>query len=97
MKRDFLRLSPRQFVEAGRDTNGQFFIAYSSGASVFVRDAANLRRFLRLPKGIPMRDALESWLIEQATKMGAAAPAPEPSLNQSSLTPPDGFVQGLPQ
>ena len=87
MKRDFLRLSPRQFVEAGRDTNGQFFIAYSSGASVFVRDAASLRRFLRLPKGIPMRDALESWLADQAIKTGAPALAPAPLTQQIESSP----------
>ena len=65
MKRERLRLSSYQAVESGHDTNGQFFIAYSSGASVFVRDAASLRKFLRLPKGLPSRDALESWLSER--------------------------------
>jgi hypothetical protein len=62
MKRDALRLSQHQFIETSRDHNGRYFIAYSGGASVFCREAAELRRFLKLPKTIPMREALESWL-----------------------------------
>ena len=62
MKHDALRLSQHQFIETGRDHNGRYFIAYSSGASVFVRDIADLRRFLKLPKALPMRESLESWL-----------------------------------
>jgi len=62
MKRDALRLSQHQFIETSRDHNGRYFIAYSSGASVFVRDIADLRRFLKLPKALPMRELLESWL-----------------------------------
>jgi hypothetical protein len=87
MKRDRLRLSAHQYIESGRDTNGRFFIAYSSGASVFVRDYADLRRFLRLPKGIPMRDALESWLSELPTKTGAAAPGGDLSRSDHSFDP----------
>ena len=62
MKRDALRLSQHQFIETSRDHNGRYFIAYSSGASIFVRDIADLRRFLKLPKALPMRESLESWL-----------------------------------
>jgi hypothetical protein len=62
MRRDALRLSQHQFIETYRDFNGRAFIAYSGGASVFVRDAAELRRFLKLPKSIPMRASLDSWL-----------------------------------
>ena len=62
MKRDALRLSQHQFIETSRDYNGRYFIAYSSGASIFVRDIADLRRFLKLPKALPMRESLESWL-----------------------------------
>ncbi len=62
MKRDALRLSLHQFIETSRDHNGRYFIAYSGGASVFCREAAELRRFLKLPKGLPMRESLESWL-----------------------------------
>jgi len=62
VKRDALRLSQHQFIETGRDHNGRYFIAYSSGASIFVRDIAGLRRFLKLPKALPMRESLDSWL-----------------------------------
>ena len=62
MKRDRLVLSQSQSIETGRDWSGRFFIAYSSGASVFIRDIAELRRFLKIPKSIPMRAALDSWL-----------------------------------
>jgi hypothetical protein len=62
LKRDTLRLSQHQSVETSRDWNGRYFIAYSGGASVFIRDIAELRRFLKIPKSIPMREALDSWL-----------------------------------
>ena len=65
MKRDALRLSQHQFIETSRDFNGRYWIAYSSGASVFLREAADLRRFLKLAKGskgLPMRDRLDEWL-----------------------------------
>lgn len=62
MKRDALRLSAHQLIETARDHNGRYFIAYSGGASVFIREIAELRRFLRIPKGLPMRESLESWL-----------------------------------
>ena len=64
MKRRYLKLSAYQSVEAGRDWNGSFFIAYSKGASVFVRDVNELRRFLRIPKSIAMREKLDAWLAE---------------------------------
>jgi hypothetical protein len=78
-KRDTLRLSPHQFIETSRDTNGRFWIAYSGGASVFVRDARELRRFLKLPKGLPMRESLDSWLASLAdmdAKRKGATPEP---------------------
>ena len=65
MKYDKLHLSQHQFVETSRDFNGRYWIAYSSGASVFLREAADLRRFLKLAKGskgLPMRDRLDEWL-----------------------------------
>jgi hypothetical protein len=78
-KRDRLRLSQHQSVETSRDWNGRYFIAYSGGASVFIRDIAELRRFLKIPKSIPMRESLESWLASladmDAKKKG---PAQEP-------------------
>ena len=62
MKRDTLRLSQHQSIETSRDWNGRYFIAYSGGASVFIRDLKELRKFLKIPKTIPMRAALDSWL-----------------------------------
>lgn len=61
-KRDRLHLSPYQTIETSRDWNGRFYIAYSGGASVFIRDLKELRRFLKVPKGIPSRESLDSWL-----------------------------------
>jgi len=77
LKRDRLVLSPHQSIETGRDWNGRYFIAYSGGASVFIRDIAELRRFLKIPKSIPMRESLESWLTSLAD-MDAKRKAPEP-------------------
>ena len=76
MKRDALRLSQHQFVETSRDFNGRYFIAYSSGASIFVRDIADLRQFLKLPKGLPMRESLESWLCSLGEQDASQQPEP---------------------
>jgi hypothetical protein len=77
-KRDTLRLSQHQSVETYRDHSGRAFVAYSGGASVFIRDIAELRRFLRIPRSIPMREALESWLTSladmDAQRKGAKTP-----------------------
>ena len=62
MKRETLHLSPAQFIETGRDMNGRFWIAYSGGASVFIRDRKELIRFLKVPRSIPIRASLDSWL-----------------------------------
>jgi hypothetical protein len=62
MRHERLNLSQHQFVETSRDFNGRYWIAYSSGASVFLREAADLRRFLKISKGLPMRDRLDEWL-----------------------------------
>lgn len=61
-KRDTLRLSQYQTVETYRDTNGRCYVAYSNGGSVFCRTEKELRQFLKIPKSIPMRGVLESWL-----------------------------------
>jgi hypothetical protein len=79
VKRDTLRLSQHQFIETSRDHNGRYFIAYSGGASVFIREIAELRRFMKLPKSIPMRESLESWLASLAdmdAKRRGDVPAP---------------------
>lgn len=76
MKRDRLRLSPHQSVETYRDGLGRAFIAYSNGTSVLVREEAELRRFLKVPKGLPMRASLDSWLDSlQATDAERAEPS----------------------
>ena len=64
MKRSRIQLSTYQAVEASKDTNGRYFIAYSSGASVFIRDLKELRKFLKIPKSIAMRETLDAWLAE---------------------------------
>jgi hypothetical protein len=64
MKRERLNLSQYQSIETGRDASGRFFVAYSNGASVFIRDLKDLRRFLKVPKSIQMRERLDAWLAE---------------------------------
>jgi hypothetical protein len=66
VKRDLLRLSQHTWIETGRDMSGRFWVAYTNCASTFHRDAASLRKFLKIPKGIPMRESLDSWLISLA-------------------------------
>lgn len=74
-KRSTHRISAHQSVETGRDWNARYYIAYSSGASIFTRDLKELRRFLKLPKGIPSRDAFDAWLTElQESDATRAAP-----------------------
>jgi hypothetical protein len=66
-KRTTHHISPHASVESGLDWNGRYYIAFSSGASVFIRDLKELRKFLKIPKGIPMREALDAWLAELET------------------------------
>jgi hypothetical protein len=66
MKYQRLQLSAHTSLETSLDTNGRFWIAYSSGASVFIRDVKELRRFLKIPKGIQLRERLDAWLDELA-------------------------------
>ena len=66
MKRDRLAISRFQSVETYVDFDGRVFIAYSSGASIIVRDVKALRKFLGLALKTPSREALESWLVSLA-------------------------------
>ena len=94
MKRDALRLSQQQFIETGRDHNGRYFIAYSSGASVFIRDTKELRRFLKIPRSIPMRESLESWLAsleDMDAVRETARREPQPALSLSDELLATGF------
>lgn len=72
MKRDHIKLSPHCFIESSRDINGRYYIAYRNGASVFIRDIVELRRYLKIPKSIPMREALEAWLAGHNEQDAAA-------------------------
>ena len=62
MKRERLHLSQTTTVETGKDTNGRFFIAYDKGASVFLRCPIAVRKWLKLPAKIPMRESYDSWI-----------------------------------
>jgi hypothetical protein len=77
VKRETLHLSQHQTIETGLDWNGRYFVAYSSGASVFIRDRKELVRWLKVPKSIPMRASLDSWLdslaAADAERKGATA------------------------
>jgi hypothetical protein len=62
MKRERLHLSAHTVIETGRDWNGRFYIAYSNNASVFLRCPKEVRKFLKLPAKIPMRESFDSWI-----------------------------------
>ena len=62
MKRERLHLSQYQSIETGLDFNGRYYIAYSSRTSLYFRDVVALRKWLKLPKGIPSRDSFDSWI-----------------------------------
>lgn len=77
MKREKLHLSQHQVVETYRDWSGRAYIAYSSGCSMFFRDRKALVRWLKVPRSIPMRSSLDSWLdsleAADAERKGATA------------------------
>lgn len=62
MKRERLHLSIYTVIETGRDWNGRFYIVYNNGAAVFRRCPKEVRKFLKLPSKIPMREAYDSWI-----------------------------------
>ena len=64
MKRARLQLNAATSIETSLDANGRYWIAYSNGASVFLRDTKELRRFLKLPKGIPSRERFDTFITE---------------------------------
>lgn len=97
-KRERLHLSAHQSVDTGLDWNGRYYVAYSNNASIFLRDTKELRRFLKLPKGVPSREAFDSWIAsleawdqERVSKKAEplTSPAPieqtSPSLSQELL------------
>ena len=100
-KRDKLILSAHQFIETSRDINGRFFIAYSGGASLFIREVKDLRRFLRIATGIPMRESLESWLAslqdmdqERVSKKALPLTSPEPIQGSAPNLSPELLATG---
>lgn len=62
MKRERLHLSVHTSIETGVDWNGRYYIAYTSGASVFLRCPKEVRKWLKLPVKIPSREAYDSWI-----------------------------------
>lgn len=68
MKSEYLHLSQHQSVETNLDWNGRYYIVRSGTASVFRRDPKEVRKFLKLPIGIPSRAAFDSWIasLEEA-------------------------------
>lgn len=62
MKRERLHLSTSTTVETGVDWNGRYYIAYTKGASVFMRCPKEVRKWLKLPAKIPSREAYDSWI-----------------------------------
>ena len=95
-KRNRLVLSQSQSIETSKDWNGRYFIAYSGNASIYVRDVKELLRFLRIPKSIPMRAALESWLESLADMDAQRQDSKKEGLSQEAIA--TGFgpeVHGL--
>jgi len=57
---------------------------------MFFRDATDVRRWLKLPKGIPSRDSFDSWIasLEDFDKeKGIAQDPPAPSGASGSFDP----------
>ena len=91
MKRARLQLNAATSIETSLDANGRYWIAYSNGASVFLRDTKELRRFLKLPKGIPSRERFDAWLQELVSTSDTAhhntSPGPSKELLATGFGP----------
>ncbi len=88
MRREKLHLSAHQNIETYRDATGRAFVAFSSGCSMFFRDRKELVRWLKVPRSIPMRASLDSWLdsLEAADaqrKGGAVEPVGDANVEGS--------------
>lgn len=77
MKRETLHLPKGMSVETGRDSNGRYFVAYARNASVFLRSAQEVRRFLKLPASTPSRASLDSWFESLAAGDDPAELSPD--------------------
>lgn len=84
MKRETLHLPGGMSIETGKDFNGRFFIAYAKNASVFIRDAKELRSFLKLPIKTASRESLDSWLASLAGH-DKESTQPQPALTDEHL------------
>lgn len=73
MKSEVLYLSAQASVETNLDWNGRYYIVRSGYASVFRRDPKEVRKFLKLPVGIPMRATFDNWIADLAAADEARA------------------------
>jgi len=86
MKRERLHLSSYTSIETYRDWNGRVFIAYSSNASMLFRDAGELRKWLKLPKGVASRESFDSWIASlEAADAAKQKPSPKEGLSDELL------------
>jgi len=88
MKREQLHLQGGMSVETGKDWNGRFFIAHARNASVFLREAKEVRQFLKLPAKTPSRESLDSWFASLSLadqQKHPAAKTQEPGLSPEAL------------
>lgn len=62
-----LQLGSGTLIMTSHDHNGRWWVTYYKHASLFHRDAAAVRKALKLPKGTPSRELLDTWLAELET------------------------------
>lgn len=62
MNPERLHLPGQMIIESNRDANGRYYIAHSKHASMFFRDAVELRRWLKLSIKTPSRETFDSWI-----------------------------------
>ena len=72
MKRDRLTLGVGMSVETGADTNGRWFVCYARNASIYTRNHAAVRSFLKLPQKTTSRENLDAWLANLDATSDAA-------------------------
>ncbi len=88
MKRERLHLSHTTTIETGKDWNGRFFIAYDKGASVFLRCPIAVRKWLKLPAKIPMRESYDSWIASLEAADASKRSGVEPAVDAASSFDP---------
>lgn len=95
MKRQTLHLQGGLSIETARDFNGRYWIAYLKGCSMFFRDAVDMRKWLKLPKGTASRDSFDSWIVSLGDfdkEKGGAQASPALPRSESSFDP---LAQGI--